>query len=79
MEKNQNKLQTSNLIFETAFLASNLLAQFSRQIVIQILGMASPKVCGNLALLLLADLLRRFPLTTTRLRCIVKKNNLKNN
>jgi hypothetical protein len=35
----------------TAFLASNLLAQFSRQIVVQILGMASPKVCGNLALL----------------------------
>jgi hypothetical protein len=31
----------------TAFLASNLLAQFSRPIVVQILGMASPKVCGN--------------------------------
>jgi hypothetical protein len=45
--------QTSNMIFETTincFLASNLLAQFSRQIVIQILGMASPKVCGNLAI-----------------------------
>jgi hypothetical protein len=53
MEKNQNKLQTSNVIFETTincFLASNLLAQLSRQIVIQILGMASPKVCGNLAI-----------------------------
>jgi hypothetical protein len=35
----------------TALLASNLLAQFSRQIVIQILGLESPKVCGNLALL----------------------------
>jgi hypothetical protein len=34
----------------TAFLASNLLAQFFRQIVVQILGMASPKVCGNLAI-----------------------------
>jgi hypothetical protein len=33
----------------TALLASNLLAQFSRQIVIQILGLESPKVCGNLA------------------------------
>jgi hypothetical protein len=33
----------------TAFLASNLLAQFSRQIVIQILGLESKKVCGNLA------------------------------
>jgi hypothetical protein len=32
-----------------AFLASNLLAQFSRQSVIQILGLESPKVCGNLA------------------------------
>jgi hypothetical protein len=43
MEKNQNKLQTSNVIFETTincFLASNLLAQFSRQIVVQIIGMA---------------------------------------
>jgi hypothetical protein len=55
MEKNQNK--TSNVIFETtstrpltAFLASNLLAQFSRQIVAQILGMVSPTVCGNLAI-----------------------------
>jgi hypothetical protein len=27
-----------------------LLAQFSRQIVVQIIGMASPKVCGNLAI-----------------------------
>jgi hypothetical protein len=39
MEKNKNILQTSNVIFETTiscFLASNLLAQFSRQI----LGMA---------------------------------------
>jgi hypothetical protein len=33
----------------TAFLASNLIAQFSRQIVVQILGLESPKVCGNLA------------------------------
>jgi hypothetical protein len=33
----------------TALLASNLLAQFSRQIVIQIIGLESPKVCGNLA------------------------------
>jgi hypothetical protein len=33
----------------TALLALNLLAQFSRQIVIQILGLVSPKVCGNLA------------------------------
>jgi hypothetical protein len=33
----------------TALLASNLLAQFSRQIVIQILGLELPKVCGNLA------------------------------
>jgi hypothetical protein len=33
----------------TALLASNLLAQFSRHIVIQILGLESPKVCGNLA------------------------------
>jgi hypothetical protein len=33
----------------TALLASNLLAQFSHQIVIQILGLESPKVCGNLA------------------------------
>jgi hypothetical protein len=33
----------------TALLASNLLAQFSRPIVIQILGLESPKVCGNLA------------------------------
>jgi hypothetical protein len=29
----------------TTLLASNLLAQFSRQIVIQILGLESPKVC----------------------------------
>jgi hypothetical protein len=53
MEKNENKLQTSNVIFAltiNCFLASNLLAQFSRQIVVQILGMASPKVCGNLAI-----------------------------
>jgi hypothetical protein len=35
----------------TALLASNLLAQFSRQIVIQIISLESPKVCGNLALL----------------------------
>jgi hypothetical protein len=34
----------------TALLASNLLAQFSRQIVIQILGLESLKVCGNLAI-----------------------------
>jgi hypothetical protein len=33
----------------TALLASNLLAPFSRQILIQILGLESPKVCGNLA------------------------------
>jgi hypothetical protein len=33
----------------TALLASNLLAQFSRQIFIQILALESPKVCGNLA------------------------------
>jgi hypothetical protein len=32
------------------FLASNFLAQFSRQIVIQILSMKSQKVCGNLAI-----------------------------
>jgi hypothetical protein len=31
------------------FLASNLIAQFSRQIVVQILGLELPKVCGNLA------------------------------
>jgi hypothetical protein len=37
----------------TALLASNLLAQYSRQIVVQILGMASQKVCGNLAIRLL--------------------------
>jgi hypothetical protein len=50
--KNQNKLQMWFLRRPlTAFLASNLLAQFSRQIVVQIIGMASPKVCGNLALL----------------------------
>jgi hypothetical protein len=35
----------------TSFLASNLLAQFSFQIVIQILGLESKMVCGNLALL----------------------------
>jgi hypothetical protein len=35
----------------TALLASNLLSQFSRHIVIQIQGLESPKVCGNLALL----------------------------
>jgi hypothetical protein len=41
MEKNQNKLQLWFLRRPlTAFLASNLLAQFSRQIVVQILGMA---------------------------------------
>jgi hypothetical protein len=34
----------------TALFASNLLAQFSRQIVIQIHGLETPKVCGNLAL-----------------------------
>jgi hypothetical protein len=33
----------------TALLASNLLAQFSRQIAIQILALESPKVCRNLA------------------------------
>jgi hypothetical protein len=33
----------------TAFLASNLIAQFSRQIVVQILDLESPKVCWNLA------------------------------
>jgi hypothetical protein len=44
-KKIKNKFQTLN-----AFLASNLLAQFSRQIVVQILGMESPKVCGNLAI-----------------------------
>jgi hypothetical protein len=37
----------------TALLALNLLAQFSRQIVIQIFGLESPKVCGNLAVILL--------------------------
>jgi hypothetical protein len=36
----------------TALLASNLLAQFFRQIVILILGLESPKVCGNLAVCL---------------------------
>jgi hypothetical protein len=35
----------------TALLAPNLLAQFSLQIDIQILGLESPKVCGNHALL----------------------------
>jgi hypothetical protein len=49
MEKNQNKLQTSNVIFETTINCFFTLkparpGQFSRQIVIQILGMASPKV-----------------------------------
>jgi hypothetical protein len=34
----------------TALLASNLLGQFSGQIVIQILGLESTKVCGNLAI-----------------------------
>jgi hypothetical protein len=34
----------------TALLASNLLAQFSRQIVIQILGLESPTVCGGISL-----------------------------
>jgi hypothetical protein len=46
MEKNQNKFQTSNVIYQTIIncvFTSNLLAQFSRQIVNQILGMASPK------------------------------------
>jgi hypothetical protein len=40
------------VIFEikTAFVASNLLAQFSRQIVVQIIGLASPHVLGNLAI-----------------------------
>jgi hypothetical protein len=33
----------------TTLLASNLLAQFSRQMFIQILDLESPKVCGNLA------------------------------
>jgi hypothetical protein len=33
----------------TALLATKLLAQFSRQNVIQILGLESPKVCRNLA------------------------------
>jgi hypothetical protein len=46
--KTNFKLQTSNVIF--AFLASNLLAQFSRQIVGQIIGMASPKVCVNIVI-----------------------------
>jgi hypothetical protein len=50
METNQNKLQTSNVMTINCFLASNMLAQFSRQIVAQILGMASPIVCGNLAI-----------------------------
>jgi hypothetical protein len=39
----------------TAFLASNLLAQFSRQIVIQIFSSESKKVCGNLAVCSLLD------------------------
>jgi hypothetical protein len=38
-------------------LASNLQAQFSRQIVIQIIGLESPKVCGNLAVRPLKPLL----------------------
>jgi hypothetical protein len=53
MEQNQNKLQTSNVIFGTTincFLASNLLEQFVRQLVVQILGMALSKVCGNLVI-----------------------------
>jgi hypothetical protein len=44
MEKHQNKFQTSNVIFETTincFLASNQLAQFSRQNVVQILSVWS--------------------------------------
>jgi hypothetical protein len=51
MEKNPNKLQTSNVIFVTTINCFfSLQAQFSRQNVIQILGMASPNVCGNLAI-----------------------------
>jgi hypothetical protein len=48
MEINQNKFLTLKVNF-TAFLASNLLAQFSRQLFIQILGLELKKVCGNLA------------------------------
>jgi hypothetical protein len=44
MEVNQNFL-TLNVNF-TAFLASNLLAQFSRQIVVQILGLESKRFVG---------------------------------
>jgi hypothetical protein len=40
----------------TALLAPNLLAQFSLQIDIQILGLESPKVCGNHALLLFREI-----------------------
>jgi hypothetical protein len=39
---------TATLVFLVS--ALNLLAQFSRQIVIQILCLESPKVCGNLAI-----------------------------
>jgi hypothetical protein len=53
MEKNGYKYQTLNVTFEMT-INSNLLAQFSRQIVVQIIvqiiGIASPKVCGNLAI-----------------------------
>jgi hypothetical protein len=48
METNKNKFLTWK-VNVTAFLASNLIAQFSRQIVDQILGLESKKVCGNLA------------------------------
>jgi hypothetical protein len=47
MEKNQNKLNLKSEF--NCFLASNLIAQFSRQIVVQILGLESLKGCGNLA------------------------------
>jgi hypothetical protein len=50
MEINQNKFENLKSEFD-CFLASNLIAQFSRQIVVHILGLESPKVCGNLALL----------------------------
>jgi hypothetical protein len=53
MEKNQNKFQTSNVIFEmtiNCFFSLKSASTVSRQIVVQILGLESPKVCGNLAL-----------------------------
>jgi hypothetical protein len=58
----------------TAFLAPNLLVQFSRQIVVQILGMASPKVCGNLALLPFREIC-----STMKLLGIFRVSNIREN